>query len=199
MSNFVTAFLPLFIAIDVIGILPTFLNMTNGVAIEEKRKIVLQAVVTSLAVGALFVLVGKYIFSFLGISMSDFKVAGGALLFLFSVKDLTVSDGERKEQAVDPHLGIVPIGMPLIAGPGVLTSMLLMVPSQGEGLVLSAYVINILLVLAVFWYSNYVIRFIGEALAKAIGKLFAIFLGAIGVMMIRNGFFEYIQMAQNLT
>lgn len=197
MSNFLTAFLPLFIAIDVIGILPTFLTMTDGSAIQERRKVVVQAVITSLCVGALFVLAGKYIFNFLGISMSDFKVAGGVLLFLFSVKDLTVTEGERK-QIKDPHLGIVPIGMPLIAGPGVLTSMLLMVPSQGETIVLGAYVINILLVLAVFWYSNFVIKVVGEALAKAIGKLFAIFLGAIGVMMIRNGFFEYIQLAQNM-
>lgn len=193
MNNFITAFLPLFIAIDVIGILPAFISMTDGTELQAKRKVVLQAVVTSLAVGILFVLAGQYIFNFLGISMSDFKVAGGVLLFLFSVKDLTVSEGERK-QILDPHLGIVPIGMPLIAGPGVLTSMLLMVPSQGQGLVIGAYAINILLVLAVFWYSHFIIKFIGEATAKAVGKLFAIFLGAIGVMMIRNGFFEYYKM-----
>lgn len=197
MNNFVTVFLPLFIAIDVIGILPTFMSMTGGSALEERRKLVIQAVITSLLVGALFVLVGKSIFSFLGISMSDFKVAGGVLLFLFSVKDLTVSEGERKA-IIDPHLGIVPIGMPLIAGPGVLTSMLLMVDVQGSTMVLGAYAFNILIVLAVFWYSNYIIKFIGEATAKAIGKLFAIFLGAIGVMMIRNGMMEYAQLFQTM-
>lgn len=193
MSNFLTAFLPMFIAIDVIGILPTFLSMTSDSEIEERRKIVLQAIVTSFAVGILFVLTGQYLFKFLGISMADFKVAGGILLFLFSLKELTGGEAERK-QFKDPHLGIVPIGMPLIAGPGVLTSMLLLAPSLGQTVVLSAFIVNILIVLAVFWYSNYIIKVVGEAAAKAVGKLFAIFLGAIGVMMIRNGFFEYIEM-----
>ncbi len=190
MDNFLTAFLPMFIAIDVVGILPTFLNMTDGTAVEERRKIVLQAILTAFCVGVLFVFTGQYLFNFLGITMADFKVAGGILLFLFSVKDLTSGEMERR-QIKDPHLGIVPIGMPLIAGPGVLTSMLLLSPSLGEGMVLSAFIINILIVLAVFWYSNFIIKVIGEAAAKATGKLFAIFLGAIGVMMIRSGIFEY--------
>lgn len=191
MSNFLTAFLPLFIAIDVIGILPTFLSMTNGSDLAERRRVVLQAIATSFAVGIVFVFSGQYLFRFLGISMADFKVAGGFLLFLFSIKDLTTSEAERKE-IKDPHLGIVPIGMPLIAGPGVLTSMLLLSPSLGQGAVVGAFVVNILIVLVVFWYSNVVIRVVGEAAAKAVGKLFAIFLAAIGVMMIRNGIFDYI-------
>ncbi|MFK8137082.1 MAG: MarC family protein [Bdellovibrionales bacterium] len=191
MSTFFVAFLPLFIAIDAIGILPTFLNMTAGNDQKERRKIVKNATVTALLIGVTFVFVGKYLFQFLGISMSDFKVAGGSLLFLFAIKDLTFSEGERKGTN-DPHVGIVPIGMPLIAGPGVLTSMLLLVPTQGEALVVSAYLVNILIVFTVFWFSNHIIKLMGEAAAMAIGKLFAIFLGAIGVMMIRSGVTEYI-------
>jgi multiple antibiotic resistance protein len=192
-TDFIACFIPLFIAVDAIGILPTFIGITSDSSVIARRAIVWQASLTAIAVGVLFVALGKTIFGFLGIGIPDFQVAGGILLFLFAVRDLSDSNKERRS-IPDAHIGIVPIGMPLIVGPGVLTTLLLMEARYGIYLAVAALLANVAIVYFIFRYSDLVLKVIGKPGAIAIGKIFSIFLGAIGVMLVRKGIFTIIDM-----
>ncbi len=194
MATFIACFLPIFIAIDAIGILPNFMNLTSDYSRIQRNKIVNHASLTAFCVGILFIFVGKTLFKFLGISMSDFQIAGGILLFTFSLRDLLGANKSRRT-IKDPHIGIVPIGMPLIAGPGVLTALMVLVGKYGSWLPLISFAINIFICFICFRYSDFVIKILGRAGAIAIGKVFAIFLGAIGIMLIRRGIMDIVQQA----
>ena len=76
--NFLLAFIPLFIAIDVVGILPIFMSLVDGIEKPQKTKIVNQSVITALSVSIGFLALGKFVFSVLGIEIYDFKMAGGS-------------------------------------------------------------------------------------------------------------------------
>jgi multiple antibiotic resistance protein len=182
------AFIPLFFAFSAIGILPVYISMTQGVHVEKRREIVNQAGITALAISIGFMALGKFIFQFLGITMADFKVAGGVLLLLFSINDLLFQ--MRRGDTGSETMGVVPIGMPLIIGPGVLTTLLLSMGNNGNTATVIALVMNIAIVWFVFWFSDQVIALIGKAGAIAMGKIFALFMAAIGVMMIRVGLME---------
>jgi multiple antibiotic resistance protein len=130
MLEFWLCFVPLFVAVDALGTLPIFIGLTAGLARAAVRKVLVQSLVTATAVALAFLGVGKGIFALLGITTADFMIAGGALLFLLSLRDLLV--GEREALSSDPEsLGAVPLGVPLIAGPAVFTTSLLLVDEYG--------------------------------------------------------------------
>jgi multiple antibiotic resistance protein len=123
MMDYVLAFIPVFVAIDVIGILPIFIQLTFLLSEGERIKVVRQSILTALAAGLVFLFLGKFALKALGVEINDFKVAGGILLLALSVNDL-IFGVKRKEEEKENDVGIVPIGMPLIVGPAVLTSLL---------------------------------------------------------------------------
>jgi multiple antibiotic resistance protein len=191
-TKFLTAFIPLFFAIDAIGILPLFMSMTKNILIDKKKVIIRQATLTSLIISVVFIYLGKGIFHFLGITIPDFKIAGGILLLVLSIIDLLFSEQQQRRTASssDELLGVVPIGMPLIIGPGVLTTLLLNVDNIGYNATLLALVANIAIVWFCFTYSESILKVIRVAGAIAVGKVFSLLLAAIAVMMIRIGLFE---------
>lgn len=192
MSDFIAVFIPIFIAVDFIGILPTFLGLTDSCSKIQRNRITLLASITAFAIGITFMYLGKFLFEILAVSMSDFKVAGGILLFTFALRDLLIS-GKQRRSVPDEHVGIFPIGMPLIAGPGVLTTLLILQDSYGKTLTLLSLFLNIVIVYVAFRKSDLILKIIGRTTALAIGKIMAIFLGAIGIRLIRSGIMEIIQ------
>ncbi len=172
---------------DVIGILPVFVGLTRDIYVDKRQRIVNQAAITAFMVSFGFIYLGNGIFRFLGITISDFKIAGGILLLIFSINDLLFAHKTRRRSGSDENLGVVPIGMPLIIGPGVLTTLLLSVGPNGYNATLVALVFNIAIVWIIFKYSDFAIKTIGEAGATAVGKVFSLLLAAIAVEMIRLG------------
>jgi multiple antibiotic resistance protein len=191
----ILAFIPIFFAVDPIGLLPVFVAYTSHLTPVEKQKIVVQSLVTAscLAVGFLFF--GKLIFHFLGITIGDFVIAGGAILFCLSMIDLMNVGKRRNKQIMD--LGVVPIGTPLIVGPAVLTISLMMSDVHGIYATLIAVLANICIVGVIFSASNRIMNVIGEAGARALSKFMALLLAAIGVMMIRKGVVVILQELKN--
>jgi multiple antibiotic resistance protein len=187
LHKILTAFIPLFFAMDVIGILPVFVGLTRDIYIDKRQRIVNQAAITAFMVSFGFIYLGNGIFRFLGITISDFKIAGGILLLIFSINDLLFAQRSRRRSGSEENLGVVPIGMPLIIGPGVLTTLLLSVGPNGYNATLVALVFNIAIVWIIFKYSDFAIKTIGEAGATAVGKVFSLLLAAIAVEMIRLG------------
>jgi multiple antibiotic resistance protein len=185
------AFVALFVAMDVAGALPVFIALTEGMDGGQKKRVMRQSIVTSLAVGIGFLAVGKFVFSVLGIKVSDFKIAGGILLLVFAVKDLTMEGGARKYPSAT--LGVVPIGMPLILGPAALTTLLILVETYKIVPTIASFVANLCIVWLTFSQSARVIRAVGEPGAKAFAKVASLLLAAIAVMMIRRGLVELIR------
>lgn len=188
MSAFILSFLPLFFAIDVVGVLPVFIALTVGMSRAEKRRVIRDACVTGVSVAVGFVFAGEAIFGVLGVTTADFRIAGGILLLVFAVQDLILSGKPRR--ATSPTLGVVPLGMPLIVGPGVLTTSLLLVGQHGHAATLGAFFANMLIVLVVLAASDRILRLITPAGAAAAAKIASLFLAAIGVMMLRIGIEE---------
>ncbi len=185
------AFVPIFFAVDPIGLLPVFASLTSHLNPEEKKKIIVQSLVTALCLAVGFIFFGKWIFNLLGITIGDFMVAGGAILFCLSMIDL-MSLGKKKEET-GRDLGAVPIGTPLIVGPAVLTISLMLIAVHGIAVTLAAVLMNLIFVGIVFLSTDHLMKLLGESGARALSKVMALLLAAIGVMMMRKGVLEILQ------
>jgi multiple antibiotic resistance protein len=186
-SSFIQAFIPLFIAIDPIGLAAIFLALGSGVPSETRRKIARQAAWTGGGVALLFLFLGQSIFSALGITVNDFQIAGGLILFMLAARDLLHSAAEVPPKLVD-DFGVVPLGMPLIAGPASITTLILLAQTLGVAVTLAALAVNLLLVVLAFAYSEKIGSWIGSMGMRAISKIISLLLAAIAVNMVRRGF-----------
>jgi len=129
-KSFWLCFVPLLVAVDAVGVLPMFMGLTEGLESPVVSRVLRQSVVTASVVGLAFLAIGKGVLSLLGISVPDFMVAGGVLLFVISMSDLLRA--EKVQRQVDPDsLGAVPLGVPLITGPAVLTTSVLLLNEHG--------------------------------------------------------------------
>lgn len=188
--NFLLAFIPLFIAIDVVGILPIFMALVEGLEKPQKIKTINQSVITALSVSVGFLAIGKFVFSVLGIEIYDFRMAGGLLLLVFAINDLLFA--EKGKRAITSTMGVVPLGIPLVVGPAVLTTIIVIVDTYGYIPTITSLVINLVIVWVVFLKSNFIYRLMGEGGSKAFAKVASLLLAAIAVMMIRRGFMDMI-------
>ncbi|MBA4312810.1 MAG: MarC family protein [Chlorobiaceae bacterium] len=185
METFLLSFIPLFVAIDVFGVLPFFVGLMDGIDNKRRKIIIIEATVAAFALSILFLLSGKLIFSFLGITENDFRVGGGVILLVLAIQDLvfTKQEGRNPESSV----GVVPIGIPLIMGPAALTTIIILVDSYGYVWTIFSLIANMLIVFVVFMQSQLIYKVIGKAGSKAVGKVAALLLAGIAVMMIRSG------------
>jgi multiple antibiotic resistance protein len=137
-------------------------------------------------VALVFLFIGKGILTLLGITVADFMIAGGALLFVLSLSDLIAAE-KRRIQVDQEEVGAVPLGVPLMVGPGVLTTTILLINQYGMIPTVSATIVNIVIAGMVFWMSGSINRILGRAGTRTISKLSSLILAAIGVMMVRKG------------
>ena len=185
LREFVQAFIPLFVAIDPIGLAAIFLGLGQGVPAAQRQRIARQATLTGGGVALAFLFLGEGIFRALGISVSDFQIAGGLILFVLAARDLVLPDTEGAK--VPEGFGIVPLGMPLIAGPALFTTLLLLAQTLGWAVALGALVANLVLVVLALHYSEWLGRRIGPTGMRAISKIISMLLAAIAISMIRRG------------
>lgn len=185
LNGFLLSFIPLFVAIDAIGILPMFVGFTEHLKGRDKRRILNQSVITAFAAGIGFLFLGRWIFSLLGILVADFKIAGGLVLLVISLRDLL--QYEKAQRLPVETMGAVPIGTPLITGPAVLTTMVILQDTHGLFATVLSFMVNLLIVWLVFFYSEAISSFLGKAGSKAVSKIAHLLLAAIAVMMIRKG------------
>lgn len=183
--NILLAFVPIFVAVDAIGVLPIFIGLTQGVRQDDRKKIIYQSVVTAGLLAFSFVFLGKWVFNLLGITVGDFMVAGGVILFIISVNDMI--NPTKKRQVSPRTLGAVPLGTPLIVGPAVLSTSLILIETYGLIPTLISVTVNVILAGIIFRFSDFLIKLLGDAGARALSKIMSLLLGAIAVMMIRKG------------
>jgi multiple antibiotic resistance protein len=145
-------------------------------------------------VGGGFLFLGDAILHAVGVSVGDFQVAGGLLLLVLALYDLLHPELPLRQPGM--HLGVVPLGTPLIVGPAVLTTLLTLARGQGYLLALLAFGVNLVLVWAALRWASLIVRVIGEAGARAVAKVFELLLAAIGVTLVRRGVELALQEAQ---
>ncbi|MFA5068643.1 MAG: MarC family protein [Candidatus Omnitrophota bacterium] len=192
MKNFFLAFIPLFVAVDAIGVLPIFSSLTEGASQTQRRRIIVQSMITACCLAIGFIFLGKATFRLLNITIADFMIAGG--IVLFSIAILDILNPEKKRRAPGSSLGAVPLGTPLISGPAVLTTSLIMLENYGLGVTLLSVIVNIALAGAIFFFSNILIKTLGVAGSRALSKIMSLLLSAIAVMMIRKGLMVFLSL-----
>jgi multiple antibiotic resistance protein len=178
-------FIPLFVAFNVLGILPIFVSLTSEMAHPERKKVARQSILTGFLVSIGFLGAGKWVFALLGITVSDFQIAGGILLFIIAIVDLIFP--EKTRSFPKETMGVVPIGIPLIVGPAVLTLLLMIVHTYGYFSTLLCLILNLLVVWVAFDQSNRIMGVIKEGGAKGVGKVSSLLLAAFAMMMVRMG------------
>jgi multiple antibiotic resistance protein len=183
--DFALTFVPLFIAIDVLGNVPVVVSLSEGMSSVERRRMVHIATATAAAIGLAFLFFGQFILDVMGISPGSFAVAGGALLLVLSVKYMIT--GRWVEVIKDEMVAVVPIGTPLTVGPATVTTLLLLRTQFPLYMVLLSLILNLLIVWIVFMLSNRVIGFFGHGGLRAVSGIFNLLLAAIGVNMIIRG------------
>lgn len=183
-KNVLLAFIPIFVAVDAVGVLPIFVSLTEGTSRKEKTTTIMQSMLTALCLAIGFILLGKAVFRSLGITIGDFMVAGGAILFCIAIIDII---NPLKERRISSQMGAVPLGTPLIVGPAVLTTSLVMVSQYGLFPAMVSVLANILLAGLIFSMSSVLIKVLGDSGTKALSKIMSLLLAAIAVMLVRKG------------
>lgn len=184
-TKFLIAFIPIFVAIDAIGMVAIFIGLGANVEPKRRQQEALLGIGTALAISIGFMFLGKLIFQALGITVADFQVAGGLILLAFAVRDLLDVNGEKR--TAPEAFGIVPLGMPLIAGPALLTALLVLIDSVGMIYTLISLIVNLVIVAVVFCYADRLTKWMGKQGINGISKLVSLLLAAIAVSLIRRG------------
>ncbi len=186
-------FIPLFVAIDVFAILPIFFTLTADIPRQHRQVIIRDSIVTALIVSLIFVALGEAIFNILGITSDDFKIAGGLILLIFAIFEIIKPEEQRRKPV--GRVGVVPIGVPLIVGPAVLTTLLVLENHYGIIPTIISLVLNFFIVWISFINADRIINFFGKGGIIGISKVMALLLASIAIMMIRLGIINIIKQA----
>lgn len=185
---YLLTFIPLFVAVDAIGNIPVFVSLVEGLNKKQKAKAISDSVITAALIAIVFMFVGKLVLNALNITIQDFQIAGGALLFIIAAKLLL--PGSHKvafTQTHDKDVGVFPLGTPLITGPAVLATTLILLDTHGVIPTFVSLVLNMLITWVCLIKADFVMRVMGNGGTRAFAKIMYILLAAIGAMMIRHG------------
>ncbi|AZQ73383.1 MULTISPECIES: MarC family protein [Streptomyces] len=193
---FGSLFLTLFVIMDPPGITPIFLALTAGRPAKVQRRMAWQAATVAFGVIALFGICGKQILDYLHITTPALMIAGGLLLLLVAL-DLLTGKSEEPKQTKDVNVALVPLGMPLLAGPGAIVSVILAVQRADSVASQVSVWCAIAAIHVVLWVvmrnSLHIIRVIKDGGVVLVTRLAGMMLSALAVQQIINGITQVIQ------
>ncbi|NHQ75845.1 NAAT family transporter [Roseovarius gahaiensis] len=198
-SFLITAFVTLFVIIDPIGMTPLFVALTQGMNSTKRRAIAVRACITSVLILIVFAAFGEAVLGFIGISMPAFRIAGGILLFLTALDMLferrskrrkdQANEAEEEDDHDDPS--IFPLSIPLIAGPGSITSVILLAGQkpglEGMAWVSGVMLVVVLIVLVLFLMAGLLERALGRTGINVVTRLLGMLLAALAVQFVLDG------------
>ncbi|MDP3142625.1 MAG: MarC family protein [Candidatus Omnitrophota bacterium] len=189
LTPYILAFIPVFVAVDCLGTIPIFLSLTEKMPFRQRRMVIFHTVVTATIIAILFMVIGKLILRMIGVTIDDFKIAGGILLLVISINLLLPGKfkGESFLSSKEDDVGVFPLGTPLITGPAVLTTTLIVLDSFGLLATFVSLILNMLIVWVTFIFAHKLMSFMGKGGIRAFSKVAYILLAAIAIMMIRKG------------
>ena len=191
---YLTAFVTLFVIIDPIALAPLFVALTQGMDQAHRRTVGVRACVIAIGLMTLFGLLGDKILQVVGISMPAFRISGGLLLFVTAL-DMLFDRRTRRREDQHPNTddpSVFPLAMPLIAGPGAFTTMILLVNSQHGGIahVVAVHAVMIAVVSCAFLFflaTGYIERALGRIGIQVITRLLGMLLAAMSVQFVLDG------------
>ena len=185
MESFWHAFIPLFVAFDAVGWLPLFWAIAGRLSPRQRRQSVTESVGTAFVVAVGFLLVSRFIFTLMGLELSDIMVAGGAILVVLCLRDLLLPEELPQGSVASP--GVVPLGVPLLTGPAVLATVLLVRDRYGWPVTMGALLANMAIVWVILRSAQQLMQWLGHEGAQVISKIASLVLAAFGMMLIRHG------------
>ncbi|HEY0327133.1 MAG TPA: MarC family protein [Allosphingosinicella sp.] len=196
---FVSALVTFFVIIDPPGCAPIFASLTQGAAPAHRRAMAIRSVLIATGILLFFALLGEDLLRALGVSLSAFKIAGGIMLFLIALEMVFEKRQERRTNRAEDvkrdgeveDISVFPMGIPMIAGPGSIASVMLLT-ARSEGLVGTLVVLGalgciLLLTLAALLAAGPLMRLIGEKLEGMITRLLGVILAALAVQFVLDG------------
>ncbi len=183
-DQFFKTLIALFIITDSIGNLPFFIGLTEDLSVSERRKTFAAAILTGVVLLAVFVFAGALIFDLFSLTIDDVKIAGGILLLMVGIEIMLKGKVlvEHKED-----IGVVPLGCPLLVGPGAITTTLVLLKAYDFWAVLAGVVACFILIWLVLHFAENIYNFLGRNGSLIITKIAAILVSAIAVQFIRQG------------
>lgn len=196
---FIHIFVPLFSVIDPFAALPLYISLTSGFSSRQKNNVVREAFITSLALLIFFAFAGIYILDFMGISIAALMIAGGLLMLLVSMEMVKEGDKPRStgkkaslhEEVGD--IGIVPLGTPMLAGPGAISLVIILMGKYRSEVPLIMLSLFLVLIIAaiIFLSADYIMRVIGEKGSRALTRVMGLLVTAFAVQYILDGIALY--------
>src|SRR3954462_9710602 len=194
-EQLISAFVTLLVVIDPVGMGPIFLGVTRGLDEATRRKVALEATLIAFCVLAASALIGDWLLARLGISLAAFRIAGGLLLFAIAFEMLFQHRSERKSQQAGPAGAVTatfPLAIPLMAGPGAITAMVLLAGRLGYSAMGLAALI---LIMGVMMLTSYLVflsaarleRLLGPQGEALLGRLLGVLLAALAVQYMADG------------
>ena len=183
----VQAIIALFIVVDPFGNIPIFVGLTEKMPAEKERKVYNTAVIVSIILLLVFAFTGQEIFTLFGISIESFEIAGGILLLIIAIRMLVTGGFHETSETASESIGAVPIAMPLLVGPGAITTTILNLQTSG----IAITVLSVLIVLLITWitlrFIDKIYHFLGKTGAMIIARVMSLLIAAIAVQYIVNG------------
>jgi multiple antibiotic resistance protein len=195
---FVEVFVTLFVIMDPPGTIPLFLALTSGRSNRMRKRLASQAVLVAFFVITVFALFGQTILNYLGISLAAMQAAGGLLLLLVALELLTGKADEPVETS-NVNVALVPLGTPLLAGPGAIVATIVFVQRVDDVWEAGALAAGIIAVHVVLWlfmrYSVVIIRVIKDSGVTLITRIAGLLLSAIAVQLVADAVTTFVQEA----
>jgi len=190
----ISAFVTLFVIIDPPGLTPIFIALTQGMTAADRRKIALRSCGIAAALMLAFLFIGEALLGFIGISMPAFRIAGGLLLFLTALEMLFQKRQERREENAQEELNdpsVFPLALPLIVGPGAITTLILLT-GQADGASDMAAIIGVAfavlaIVFLAFMAAPPIERILGKTGINILTRVLGMLLAALATQFVIDG------------
>ena len=188
----ILAFSSLFSVINPISAAPIFVALTLGMSAAERRRAAVRACLAAAAVLAVFAAAGGAIFSFFGITVPAFQIAGGILFTMMSLREMQEAERTVSESHIDREdPSIVPLGIPVITGPGAISAVMVLVGQAQNGprrMALGfAIAVNIVLTLLILLAAPAIVAKIGDTGQRIVSKIMGLITAVIGIQFVLNG------------
>lgn len=186
-QDLLKTFVPIFVAMDALGAIPIFLSITDDMKPAARRSVANTAMFTASVLALVFLFLGRFILSLLGITVGHFAIAGGFVLGALALKDMLTGKMVGEVLLKEEMIAVVPLGTPLVVGPATVTTLILMVGNYHWWTVLISLALNLFVTWVLFMQSSRLVRFLGRGGVRAFSKVMSLLLAAIGVSMITVG------------
>ncbi len=194
-----TAMASIFAIVDPLGVIPFFSVLTEDMTLAQKREVISRSCLVATTTLGVFAIFGQFIFEAFGFTIPAFEVAGGILLFAVAFEMMhgerprtKLTESERTETLEREDVGVIPLGIPLLAGPGAITTVMIYMTDRAPDpmdkmFVFAGILAAVLTTFFLMHYADRIFKRVGRTGTKVIGRIMGLLLAAIAMQFIING------------